>query len=151
MMDRIDPAKKCAEIVDDKGNVRGYLEDQGNHWFYVYPAPSFSFAGAGRTLQAAIEMIEDKSGMAVEALPPVKRSELRFENGPRQAINGFQGGGYYQHTFYYLGDKLLGSFYTKSQPARRRHDAHTSVGETCVMGHDLAWMLRANGYRLTED
>jgi hypothetical protein len=151
MMDnRIDPTKQCAEIVDKQGRIRGLLEDQGNHWFYAYLAPHFAFVGAGRTLQAAIEMIEEKSGMTVEALPPIKRSVLRVEKGPRHRINGFQGGGFYQHIFYYLGTKCLGSFYVKEQPARRRSNAHTSVGEACVMGHDLAWMLRMNGYRLVE-
>jgi hypothetical protein len=149
-MDRIDPAKKCAEIVDKEGRTRGILEDHGDHWFYVYLAPRIQFIGAGRTLQAAIEMVMERSGMNYEALPPLKRSELRREVGPKNKIVGFEGGGYYQHTFYYLGDKLLGSFYVKEQPKRRRHEAHTGVGNACVMGHDLDWMLRANGYRLVE-
>jgi hypothetical protein len=148
MMDRIDPAKKCAQIVDDKGRVRGLLEDQGDHWFYVYNASGYELWGAGRSLQAAIDMVMEKSGMAYEALPPITQEELTVKKGPRITINGFQGGGYYQHIFYHLGDKCLGSFYTKQQPARRILDVLTCVEGSCVKGHDLRWLLQQHGYRL---
>ena len=139
-------------IEDDNGNVRAYLEekpvgDGRPSWYYIYNN-RHEFLGAGTTLQGAIDMAKEKTGITVDEMPPVERSALRIVKGPKIKIVGFQGGGYYRHDTVYLGDKTLGTLYVKEQPARRRHDASTHVGGACVMGWHLDWMLRQYGYRL---
>ena len=142
------PKKWIAELLDDQGRTRAKLEEGPCGLRHVWDASGTDYWGAGLSLQAAIGLATEKSGMDYEALPPVQRQELEIVEGMRNKITGFQGGGFYRHTFIKYQGKLLGTIQYKSQPKRRVNQTLTCALDSCVVGNDLKWLCRMNGLRL---
>lgn len=106
------------------------------------------FRGLARSEESALEWLRESSGWNYEQMPVVQESELTVKKGERQRLAC--GPGWYQVTLYYHGDKLLGRMQTKCHRVGKREqiDTHTSVGDYCVRGTDLRWLLKENGLRL---
>lgn len=114
------------------------------------PGAYETFSGWCGTEELAREWLDTASGAAYDRLPAVKRSELREEVGQKNPIAQFpfRRNEYYQHTFYYYGDKCLGSIQYKFQRGRGSYLTSPYGTNSCVQGSDLKWLCKENGLRL---
>lgn len=115
-------------IIDRRGQFRGY-------------APSEA---------SAREWLDESSGEAYKRLPALKLEQLTIKSGKQNRL--YFPHGWYRHTQYFYGDKLLGYVQVRSRSygGREKIDTLTLVADHCVIGRDLRWMLKENGYRLED-
>jgi hypothetical protein len=109
-----------------------------------------TFRGYANSEKVAIKWLEDSSGLTYQRLPELKRSDITVKEGPRQGISKFpyRKNDTFQHTFYFLGEQLLGSIQTKVE--RGRTTLLTCCGDSGICGSDLRWICEQNGLRLVD-
>lgn len=114
------------------------------------PGSYDTFCGYANNERVAIKWLEDSSGLTYQRLPEVKRTDIIVKDGPRQPISKwpYRSNDTYQHRFYFLGEKMLGSIQTKVE--RGRTETLTVYSGTCVRGSDLRWICEQNGLRLVD-
>ena len=114
------------------------------------PGTFDTFRGYANNETVAIKWLEDSSGLTYQRLPEVKRSDLIVKDGPRQAISKFpfRPNDTFQHTFYFLGENMLGSIQTKVE--RGRTTLLTCCKDAVIRGSDLRWICSQHGLRLVD-
>lgn len=100
-----------------------------------------NFGGFAPKLEMANELFDEKSGASEEKLPTVKENEVKVVRGQTIQEPDYR----YRLDQFYLKGKHLGTVQVKD---RTGHRVITRVGDWAVIGYDLRWMLRKNGYRL---
>lgn len=110
------------EIYDPRGEYRGFAPNEAS----------------------AREWLAQSSGVAYQKLPAIKLEQLRIERGIQRRI--WQG--WFRLNHYYLAERLLGTVQTKHQ--NKRTEVMTIAGDAGVIGYNLRWMLRVNGFRLED-
>ena len=133
----------------------GYVTQTDCEYFFVYT--NRAFVGGVKKIELAVDMVWEKTGEKVRALPVVTWDQIRKVPGPKIKTSNFQGGGYYQHTEYFIGDtrigrtqykegrrKILGR--GKSFPFRETITLYESGG--CSLGYNVGSLCIQAGYRL---
>lgn len=131
--------------------VRGWraVPNQERGYDIYAPGSYDTFRGWAPSAESAIEWLDEASGAAYDRLPAVRESDLRIERGKPWRERLFGVPTVVRHTHYYLGEKSLGFVQTKTQHGRTT--VLTCVNQYCVVGSDLRWLLKENGYRLVRD
>jgi hypothetical protein len=142
------------KLIEVRG-WRAVLEPSGHYSIYSSPYSS-DYRGSAPTPESAKEWLEEGSGLKYDSLPAIKLDDLTVQHGTKQRSGHHSG--WYRHTFYYLGDKLLGKIQTTSSRFKAGGKSIERIstltcagdGDGCVLGSDLRWMLKVNGYRLVD-
>lgn len=145
------------KLIEVRG-WRAVLEKSGHYSIYSGPKGPYSsdYRGSAPTPESAKEWLEEGSGLKYDSLPAIKMEQLTIKTGDKQRSGHHSG--WYRHTFYYLGDKLLGKIQTTSSRFKAGGKSIERISTlTCaaddgggVLGSDLRWMLKVNGYRLVD-
>lgn len=131
-----------------RGSWRAVPAEVGGYELHS-PGAYDTFRGHARTREAAEVWLDEASGQLYARLPVVKRSELREVLGERIDLPG--GCGFYQHTFFYHGDRFLGSVQYRERHGR--HDWMTCPAgkQNAILTADVRWLCQENGLQLVDD
>ncbi len=132
--------------------IRGWRAvPRDNGGFNIYAPGNYdTYRGAASTLKAALDWLNEVSGVNYDALPAVKKSELVVHADPEQPIPAqpIRPNDTFQLTHYYYDGKFLGTIQVKNIRG-------TITKSTCckgygIRGSDLRWLCKENGLRLIE-
>jgi hypothetical protein len=126
--------------------------DGTDYYIYDHRGQPHGCRGLARNEEQARQWLNDATGITYESLPAVRLDDLTVITGEKIKIGEFPNrGSWYRHTVYKLGDKELGRIQTKCRKfgkGQERIETLTCVGDGCVQGSDVRWLLQQNGLRL---
>lgn len=127
--------------------VRGWraVPNQERGYDIYAPGSYDTYRGWAPSAESAIEWLDEASGAAYDRLPAVRESDLRIERGKPHRGPSF---GYeiIQRSNYYLGERHLGAIQVRTR--HKRTTVLTCTKNHAVIGSDVRWMLKENGFRL---
>ena len=135
-------------VVSEYKAWRVVRDSEGGFWL---KNPMGDCSGFAFNETAAKELLDEKSGRAIDSMPVVSRKDIRKVMLPRQ--HGTRGE-WVQFDEFSLNGKALGRIQTRRQYHGRlghRYDVLTTTPDgRGVQGGSLAWLCTQAGYRLTD-
>ncbi len=140
--------QKPETITIDKWTARSAKDIGG---YYIHDVRG-EFRGHALTEEAAIEWLKDASGFNYRQLPEIKRDQIRSQTGDWDKCPQGSSGLKFRHTFYYIGDKCLGSIQEKTLRRNLATEFFTLPygKEYGIQGGGLQYLCQENGYRLVD-